>query len=457
MVVRGKTEMPMDLSTPIPLGDVLVAGAIAALLALSLYGLSQRWQPSENSSLNKLKTDLGFEKLPSILFLIAALIYAAIALLLIGGLVGLIWKVISVGWPLSDKEQTEALFHILRLAGLTTVLGAVIALPITITRLRLTEKQTATTEESLFNEKINAASNDLHAQRQATRWNKKEGHYSVWEDDVTKRNSAIDRLEGLAKEYATEESDRYGAAERIARLLSVYVRELSREYKPIETPSDATPDELRAWAEKLKPARPDMEKAVQTLRRIRPLVAQDQVYSAIDLTDANLQGFRLNGGDLSNANFSGAHMQGVRLSETNLDKADLRGAKLQGAVLNLAKLQGAVLNLAKLQGADLTEAKLQGADLRGAKFDASTAFTVATLRGATVKAVDFIGVSQIEPHLDDIFGDASVTLPNGARPGDPGWPVHWSQSDEPLDYHEFDKAWRAWQATLPEGWDQPDV
>ncbi|MEM8693671.1 MAG: pentapeptide repeat-containing protein, partial [Pseudomonadota bacterium] len=119
-----------------------------------------------------------------------------------------------------------------------------------------------------------------------------------------------------------------------------------------------------------------------------------------------------------------------------------------------AQLQGANLAGAQLQGANLAGAQLQGADLAGAQFDSATNLSAATLRGAALRLVDFRDVPQIEAHIEDVFGDASVKLPNGVQPSDPEWPAHWSK--EELDWQQFDKAWRTWQATLPPGWDQPD-
>ena len=219
MVVRGKTEMT-TITIPIPEHVFWPVLSIAAFLLVVwlIYSLLPR-TGLKNPWLDQLREDLGLKKVDGGRFAIALLLYGAVALLLIAGLFWLIWTTISTVWPNDKQEQGTALFSILRLAGLTTVLGAVIALPITITRLRLTEKQTATAEESLFNEKINAASNDLHARRQVTRYDNGKA-FDIWQADVTKRNSAIDRLEGLSHEY----KENYGAAERVARHLSVYVR-----------------------------------------------------------------------------------------------------------------------------------------------------------------------------------------------------------------------------------------
>ncbi|MEO0746683.1 MAG: hypothetical protein AAFY49_15165, partial [Pseudomonadota bacterium] len=75
--------------------------------------------------------------------------------------------------------------------------------------------------------------------------------------------------------------------------------------------------------------------------------------------------------------------------------------------------------------------------------------SAATLRGAALRAVDCTNVPQMQTHLDDIYGDASVELPKGVTA-----PDHWS--DQTLGWNDFIQAWRKWQATLPPGWDAPD-
>ncbi|MEO0658135.1 MAG: pentapeptide repeat-containing protein [Pseudomonadota bacterium] len=388
-----------------------------------------------------LRERMGLTALPPALFGVAAVLYGLIAFTLVIGLFLLILA--TIGVPITQrgdtpKELADAfLFYVLRIAGLTTVLGAVIALPFTLIRLKLTQKQTDTATETLFNEKINAAANDLHAQRRISEWKRKDGYVDIWEDDIIKRNAAIDRLQGLADEYKGE----YGAAARIARLLSVYVRELTREYPAKTAPDDASPNELRKWAGKLEPARSDMEKAVQTLGRIRPLLGGKETPDAIDLSGANLQGFRLSALDFRNARLSAARLQG----------ANLVGAQLQGAILIEARLQEADLNGARLQEADLNGARLQGAFLSGAEFDEATSLKDATLRGASLWEVDCTRLPQFTDRLDDIFADASVTPPGGARPGDDGWPKHWATEVLGADFYS---AWRAWQRSI--GFDPDD-
>jgi len=171
-------------------GLVLFAAMLGALVDLILK--------------QNLRERMGLTAFPPALFGVAAVLYGLIAFTLVIGLFLLILA--TIGVPITQrgdtpKELADAfLFYVLRIAGLTTVLGAVIALPFTLIRLKLTQKQTKTNEERLFNEKIVAAAADLHAQRQVTRLDRNRKPYDVWQPDIEKRNLAVFRLTKIAEE-----------------------------------------------------------------------------------------------------------------------------------------------------------------------------------------------------------------------------------------------------------------
>lgn len=252
-------------------------------------------------------------------------------------------------------------------------------------------------DEALFNDKINAAAEDLAARRQVTRPTfttkdeendkKQESILTEWEDDVVTRAAAIDRLEGLARERHLE-------VPRIAAMLSVYVRELSKQKgltpKEHSKPKDAASvPALREWVWGLKPIRSDMEKAVQTLGRLREIEGQENL--SIDLREANLQGFDLFALNFDTARMSSARMEGANLSEAQMQAADLSGAQMQGA--------------------DLSLAQMQGANLSGAEIDKSTQVSETTFSGAGVARVDWSSADLSPVHVAAMFGDASVKLP----------------------------------------------
>lgn len=95
----------------------------------------------------------------------------------------------------------------------------------------------------------------------------------------------------------------------------------------------------------------------------------------VDVSDAFLQGVRLNGADLRRANFSSADMRDSQLADTNLEAADfvwtnLRNSDLRRAIFRGANFTNADLTGALLSGSDwsdvvLDKAELTDADLQG--------------------------------------------------------------------------------------------
>ena len=386
------------------LGFTLLAAFVIAPIALSRF--PHNGHPEKTPSLIALQKRVGLEQLNSGLFFIASVMWLLFFTSLFVGLLATIWLVISTKTPTSSDVIWDWRFTSICLAALTATLGAVVALPFTLVRLTYVRRQTETATQALFNDKINAAVTDLHAQRQITKWDEGGKAQNGWDDDITRRNGAIDRLLGLAKEEPE-------SAPRVARMLSVYVKELSREYPAKKLPQANDPSAIKEWARKLTFARSDMQNAVQVLGKLRKESGQPLDGGEIDLSETNLQGF-----DLSSLNFENVSFMA-------------------------AQLQGADLGHAELQKADLEHAQLQGADLEQAHFDAETTLRGARFSYAGLRGVDFSKTSITQEQLESAFGDASVTLPDGKGPNDPEWPEHWSK--EKLDYEEFETKWRAFQ------------
>jgi uncharacterized protein YjbI with pentapeptide repeats len=314
--------------------------------------------------------------------------------------------------------------------GFGALLAAMLGAPFVIWGTVIKHKTLSLSETSLFNDKVNAAVAALHSRRQVTREITVEGEAKIlteWQDDIVQRSAAIDRLEGLMRERPSE-------APRIVNMLSVYIRELSREFQtkdhprtqwlalvepeddspPMDedqalyklgvTPDDVTVEAMKAWARGLRPFRTDVEKAAQTLGRVRSIPNIDKKAIQIDLSGMNGQGFdlmtldfssakligaRLEGADLVRARLEGAtfwvaRLEGANLGEALLEGADLGGAWLEGADLWKAQMGGANLYAARLEGADLGEARLEGANLREARLDRANLYK-ARLEGANLR------------------------------------------------------------------------
>jgi len=110
----------------------------------------------------------------------------------------------------------------------------------------------------------------------------------------------------------------------------------------------------------------------------------------VDLSDAFLQGVRLDKADLTRSSFGSADLRQSSFRSANLSYAELNTANLRGSIL-----EGARLVHADLRDADLSSADLSGADLTGAHLDK------ADLRDANLRGVKWQGITSIK--LANIF------------------------------------------------------
>jgi len=451
---------------------------------------------SPETHIKAVAASLGLAGVPTLIFVVIGLTWLIVATTLLFGLYKLIWDMIWHAVPQGDDAVWSWRFSLAQIAALTTVLGAVIALPLTVNRLLLSRRQTETVEQGHITDRINKAVEGLGAEKTVKVHRKnnagdllfhgkeasngKELDYKrpviveLTEPNIEVRIGAIYALERLSQD---SERDHI----QIMEILCAYIRQnAGREH--VALPKGKTMpkewQEWRFWAhDGQEYPRLDVDVALKVIERrgaARKRLEKDQdPPSRLGFERAPLRKIILSERDLTDANLSNAELQGAYLELAELQGADLRGAQLQGAYLGDAKLQGAMLGFAelqgamlggaklqkanlwhaKLQGADLGCAELQGADLRFTKFDGDTEFTAATLQGAAARFVNFWDIEQIKPHLEEMFGDDSVTLPGGHGPKHESWPKHWPKFE--LGHKQFDKEWKKWLAD-PEGYVPPE-
>jgi len=370
------------------------------------------------SVIERVRSFFQLDQLPLGVVFLGVLLWVMLFTTLFIGLIYVITEAVRTPYPEGVDDRWDFRFALAKLTAITAVIGALIAFPFTVWRIRLTREQVriadatrALTDTSLFNEKFSAAANGLATRKQVTQIAQKGDSKTVlteWADDLVSRAIAIEQLEGLAKERPAE-------APRIARILSVYLAEVSRDHPAKQPPKGAKPAALQDWAKHLMP-RSDMQKAAQTMGRIRTVI----------------------GVDLGEVVLRFCNLQGCDLTDLNFDKAMIQGARLQGAQMSYTQMQGAHLQGAQMQGAGLAYAQMQGAELYETEFDAETDFLGADLSGAQIYSVDFSHTGISAKQLNSAFGDGSTTLPAGMA-----HPAHWPQAElEIIHFYDEYHKWR---------------
>ncbi len=430
----------------IPLFFVLLIGVVLASVLIAKLPVSRF--TGKEVPLVALQAKMGLSALNSGLFFLLLVFWAVLFVLLFGGLIGTIY--VTLTDPIPTRGDDTAIwnwrFSVLKLASLTAVLGAVVALPISLVRIamaqrqnEMTQHQNETAEEALLNDKVNAAIAGLHAQRQVTVWFSNEKVQrpasNGWEDDITRRNGAIDTLEGLAKE-------RSALLVRITQMLTVYLQEMTREFPPDKSPAiNPDPNALSDWATALVHPRSDMVRAIFALSSLTSDQERfGETYSP-NLAGINAQGAVLTEINLSNAKLFNAHLEGAKLMKAKLRGCNLLRAVLQGTNFSEASLRGTDFKTADLRGCILRSADLQGADLRDIRVDENTTFEGANLKGAAVRRLTVSNTMKISANLENIFGDCTVILPQGFSR-----PVHFDKKFK--SSKDFETAWREFQRSI---------
>ena len=280
------------------------------------------------SVIERVRSFFQLDQLPLGVVFLGVLLWVMLFTTLFIGLVYVITEAVRTPYPEGVDDRWNFRFALAKLTAITAVIGALIAFPFTVWRIRLTREQVriadatrALTDTSLFNEKFSAAATGLAARKQVTQIAQKGDSKTVlteWADDLVSRAIAIEQLEGLANERPAE-------APRIARILSVYLAEVSRDHPAKQPPKGAKPAALQDWAKHLMP-RSDMQKAAQTMGRIRTISGVALGDVVLDLRFCNLQGC-----DLKNLNFDKAIMQDARLQGAQMWRTQMQGAHLQRA------------------------------------------------------------------------------------------------------------------------------
>ncbi|MBW4982992.1 pentapeptide repeat-containing protein [Mameliella sp. CS4] len=179
-----------------------------------------------------------------------------------------------------------------------------------------------------------------------------------------------------------------------------------------------------------------------------------------DLGQARMEGADLRRVRMEGADLWGARMEGAFFGEARLEGTDLGEARMEGAFLGEARMEGAFLWGARMEGAFLGEARMEGAFLWRARMEGaflgearlSTSFSaVASLTATALKEVDLSRIDLSQEQVNAMFGDGSVTLPEGVA-----WPKKWPAWVLPfLGEHAFRDEWRKWQAD-PERYEPPE-
>ena len=294
--------------------------------------------------------------------------------------------VLTVGCALSAAfwdwlSAVESGSTTIRNVGLIFV--GIIALPLAVWRGMVAERQAATAQKGLLNERY------------------RQGAEMLGRDFLSVRLGGIYALQSLAQEHPEE----YHI--QIMRLLCAFVRT-----PPARDEGDSGEGTGGDMPSGLYSRREDVQAAMEAIgaRREKHLILERKTGFRLDLRGANLSCTKLAALNVSGADLTYAVLSDANVMRANLSRANLSSANLSGAMLSYADLSNA-----KLTHANLSHALLFGANLSNTDLD-NTILTRADLVGGTLSGEDkspAIGLTQSQldkaransddlPELDDV-------------------------------------------------------
>ena len=344
----------------------------------AFYGIQKQFEVPKLKALHQRPIDALRDYYVVVVFAVGGLVLAGAYWMYLHDIIWSVHAMVGRLRELADAPTGENIAETLNnlAQGSALLLGALVAaatLIFTLLRTWINERTTRATEEGLITDRINAAVASLGADKTVKGI---EDGKEYTHPNIEVRVGAILALERIAKRSLDVHI-------QIMEILCAYIRENTKEKR--ERP------------------REDIQLALTVIGRRSEKAITMEPWGLIDLR--------------------GTHLDHADLREARLPNAQLTGAQLNGANLYGAQLNGADLSQAKLNRADLLAAQLNSARLLAAQLNGAEYLTEAELRGVLVADLDFTDVTITREKLHEMFGDASVILPEALQPAPTHWPT----------------------------------
>lgn len=276
-------------------------------------------------------------------------------LLLIGAVSFTLFSLFDGHFRAGAIASEDIRWRYLSITAMIAALGAMIAVPFTLVRVYVNERQARTAEAGLITDRITKAIEQLGAEKTVKALDdgfaQKVGEQAKT-PNLEIRLGAILALERLAMETKPVRME-------ITKLLASYIR-LNGGRDPYPTHQDEWLDgqsHHRVAAVKKLPAPwPDLQMASEVIGRLIKAYGVEDEFQ-VELRNANLQRVDLNGLCLKYARLHGADLRGGVFKGSDFTKCNMAGANLAYADLREATFSNATLNKVNVRGADLSDAK----------------------------------------------------------------------------------------------------
>ncbi|NKX74165.1 pentapeptide repeat-containing protein [Rhodobacteraceae bacterium R_SAG3] len=373
-----------------PLYLCLVAAFAFVVLPLGIL------QDRPREITRRLRRDLGAEALPEAVFTGFFLLWVVLCALLFGGLISSLFDLVSelvLTDPAdrSEKAKVNFRFFLAGIAALTATLGATLAIPVTLFRLRYSQQANETAQNGLIADRLHKAMEALAKDKTV----KIDGE-EFSDPNVEVRYAALLTLDTLYKEGNPQFTK-----ENYNKFLHTYL------FTNLPVPSKASQVDTKS-----------------TQLRSDLLLAFEHLVETKGATSLNLQGIT----------FPEQHV----LPELHLIDIWFNVSDISNCVFVLCKFDDITFS-----GVDLEGSTFVNSIFKNCLFGGSSSLRLKRVTGCTFVGCALRNIDLSEEILNwlnpsEFFADASVSLPDQAKR-----PSHWS--DEKLSDRKFEQEMEEWR------------
>ncbi len=352
----------------------------------------------------RLRRDLGAEALPEAVFAGFFLLWVVLSALLFGGLISSLFDLVSElvltdSADRSEKAKVNFRFFLAGIAALTATLGATLAIPFTLIRIRHSQEANFTAQQGLITDRINSAVESLGRDKTTVRQiTDKKGKPTYEKDDKRKNNFSRPAMIEVTPPNIEVRIGAVLALERIAKEnldFHIQIMEILTAYVRLNAP--AGPMNATLDLSERPRIREDIQLCITVLGRRSDLGKQQEL----------AQKFRLN--------LSECDLRGADFSKGDFTAAIFTASNAEAALFAECTLRGALITRSQLSYADFFNANLTGADLQQSTIEIANTYALQhassirgiNLCGADISGIDYLGENEI---LAGTFGSSDTKL-----------------------------------------------
>ncbi|NHQ73395.1 hypothetical protein HAT86_02800 [Roseovarius gahaiensis] len=424
-------------------------GVIITVLGVALLSIFVFWatgKAKRKDWLSTLRQRLGLTGLHQVLVVFFIILWAALFVAL---LTGVFWVLFAIGERMSvssEEEGQDLRWYLLTLTAVTAALGAVIALPFTLIKTALNNRQTETAEQGLITDRINKAVEGLGHAKKSVRIGALHSLYTLGRDErvfpgqvsgimashirmLAKKRKTEPFPDPIPEVYEGSHSRAFSCKNHFA-FLQRNDKSLSKWLEELPKPSEELQTAITLWGRLPRKEKFKTDFSDCNFTKVK--------FVDCDLSQINFTSTKLDGAKFHHCRFLGSSFNGTKETEKSSDDGCsfhvANGATLYQTYFRKCEFKFARAVGAVFDGAIFVDCRIKFSDFSGASF-AMSEFRDCEITG-TLWYLAFI--KYLSKGINDILEGNLIYLAD--------WPETWDSENvksirTPTDHDNAEDEW----------------